>query len=480
MSGVGSIIKNNIDTSAGTVSDLSGFNHDIQQRYEVLRKAKNDPNSRPRKWLAKRQVKRARSTLGDEAVGQDPRTGETVYKTTAPARDGSDWERSGTVFKADGYIRTIYDLLDLNYNFMPMAMGRSAGVEKADDPLLSTTTGVHNDVYGSDVFALLNSEQNIFGILQTRPWTKSGERIITSFGAGNASGGVQENADLPETVKPVFDTYETEPRTVVHTFDVSQVEQLLAATDDDAISDDPFALLRQWFGEGLPDQQTGGGEHPKHINEMLGQGGGSVGQYDMRSIDQAISASNDPNPQDIYGFDRSSGEFESNVIENGGNTQVFHIDLLDDAIRQVKENSDKNPQQNPNDYVFVTGHDTYQRIEDEFAGKERIETTRVQSSVNGIQTEPGNDVGVAVQSYKDIPIVETVDVPEDGISRVYLIDTSTLWIKMLLPTQFYSTGTEVGDGPFPLGRLGNEGAFVTIGELTLKNPVTQAKIMDLE
>jgi hypothetical protein len=483
----GTIIKQNIDTSPGTMSDLAGFNHDINQRYEVLKQTKNQPNSKPRKWLAKRQVKRAKNTLGEDAVDRDPRTGDVVYKTVAAARDGMNWDPAGTVHKADGYVRTIYDLLDLNYNFMPMAMGKSSGVEKADDPLLSTTTGVHNDVYGSDVFALLNSEQNLFGLLETRPWVKSGERVITDFAAGVASGGASENAELPDTNKPVFDTYETEPRTIVHSFDVSQVEQLLAATDDDAISDDPFALLRQWFGEGLPDQQTGGGEHPKHINEMLAQDAdGGYGGVGMQSIDRAISNQaessilTNTSDNSIYGFDRSAGEFEANVIENGGNTQVFHIDLMDDAIRQVKENSDKNPQKNPNDFVFITGHDTYQRIEDEFAGKERIDTARITGSVNGVQTEPGNDVGVAVQTYKDIPIVETVDTPKDGISRIYLVDTSTLWVKMLLPTQFYSTGTEVGDGPFPLGRLGNEGAFVTIGELTLKNPKTQAKIRDLE
>jgi len=472
------------------MGDLQGLNHDINQRYEVLKQAKSDPTSDARQWLAKRQVKRARETFGEDAVGTDPRTGDVVYKTAAAGqmKHGGDWHSSGEVVKADGYIRTIYDLLDLNYNFMPQAMGKSAGVEKADDPLLSTTTGVHNDVYGSDVFALLNSEQNVFGLLETRPWVKSGERIITSFGAGNASGGATENADLPETTKPTFDTFETEPRTIVHSFDVSQVEQLLAATDDDAISDDPFALLRQWYGEGLPDQQTGGGEHPKHINEQLMQGAdGGYGGVGMESIDRAISNGaessilTNPDDNDIYGFDRSANEFEANVIDNGGNNQVFHIDLLDDAIREVKVNSDKNPQKQPQDYVFITGHKTFQRIEDEFAGKERLDNgIRVTGSVNGVQTEPGADVGVSAMSYKDIPIVEAVDTPSDGIDRIYLVDTSTLWIKMLLPTQFYSTGTEVGDGPFPLGRLGNEGAFVTIGELTLKNPKTQAKIRDLE
>lgn len=489
---IGSIIQKNVDTSPQSPNSLSGFAHDINKRYEILKQAKNDPNSKPRKWLAKRQIQRARESLGEDAVGRHPQTGEPVYKTCASARDGTEWDPAGSVKKADGYVRTIYDLIDLNYNFMPSAMGKGGvGVNKADDPLLTDTHGVHNEVYGSDVFALLNSEQNMFGLLETRPWTKSGERIITEFAAGgtsvDGSGGVGENAQLPDTQKPVFDLYETEPNTIVHTFDVSQVEQLLAATDDDSIADDPFALLRSWFGDGISDQQQGGGEHPKQINQMLCNPADTdaADTLSMTGVDRVISNSEesslltDPSNNDVYGFDRSAGEFEANVIHNDGNQQIFHVDILDDMIREVKENSDKNPQMNPGDFVFVTGHDTYQRIEDEYAGKERVDTTRVSTGVNGISTEPGEDVGPAVQSYKDIPIVEVNDIAKDDLSRVYLIDTSTLWIKMLLPTQFYSTGTEVGDGPFPLGRLGNEGAFVTIGELTCKNPVTHAKARDL-
>ena len=458
--GVGGITSVSLDT-------------DFNERMQLMK------SDYAKQYLAKRQMQRGGLNNGK-------------YETRAPTREG---HRPGSVYKADGYVRTIYDLIDLHYNFMPQAMGKTSGVSKANDPILTETPGVHNEVYGSDVFVLLNSEQNIFGVLETRPWNKSGERVIDSFAAGVASGAVGENASIGDsgdiqTEKPGFDTFETSPRVIAHSFDVSQVEQLLAATDDDAIADDPFAMLRQFFGEGLPDQQTGGGEHPKHINEILGQDATSVGdpstQNEMLSIDQAIADGAEAteyetadNEYDIYGFDRSSNEFESNVLMDA-NGQVFHLDLLDDAIRQVKENSDKNPQQNPEDYFFLTGHDTYQRIENEMGGKERIETVRTQTGFNGVQTEPGNDVGVAVAEYKGIPIIESVDVPGDDLSRVYLIDKTSLWIKMLLPTQFYSTGTEVGDGPFPIGRLGNQGAYVTIGELTMKNPLTHAKVRDLE
>jgi hypothetical protein len=113
-------------------------------------------------------------------------------------------------------------------------------------------------------------------------------------------------------------------------------------------------------------------------------------------------------------------------------------------------------------------------------GKERLEPERVSVGLNGVETVPGDDVGITVQSYKQIPIFESEDVPKDGIGRVYLIDSSTLYIKTLLPTQFYSTGTEVDGNPFGIDRLGNEGMFVTIGQLTMVNPAAHAKARDLE
>ena len=430
-------------------------------------------NGAVQKYLAARQ--RAR---GGEGLQKG------YYKTSAPSTEG---HRPGQVQKADGYIRTIYDMMDLHYHFLPTAMGKRS-MAKADDPILTTTTGVHNDIYGQDVTTLLNSEQNIYGLLEVRPWTKSGERYIDAFASATASGWSSENASLADTTKPDFGTFETDPRTIQHTFDVSQVEQLLAATDDDSIADDPFDLLRQWFGEGLPGQQSGGGEHPKHINETLGQKAADHSDTNaMETIDRAIASGAEESDDsalsdgdlDIYGFDRSANEFEANVIDDPQG-QVFHLDLMDDAMRMVKENSDKNPQKDTSDFFWLTGHDTYQRVEDEMGGKERIETVRTTTGLNGVQTNPGNDVGVAVSTYKGIPIFESNDIGKDDMSRMYLVDKTSLFIKQLLPTQFYSTGTEVSNDPFALGRLGNEGAYVTIGELVLKNPVTQAKIRDLQ
>ncbi len=407
--------------------------------------------------------------------------GNGFYRTQSRTADG---QAPGTIQKADGRIRTIQDMVDYWYGFVPdYYANKSSKMSKQDDPVLSTTDGYRNAVYGSEVFYTVNHEANAFALLENRAWVKSGERTVTDFGHGVASGGEGENATIPDTDAPEIDQYEQDPKTIAHSFDVSQVKQLLADTQDDDL-DDPFDWLRRYYGEGT-EHQTGMGEHPKHINEQLLTAVDDAGNADnVLSLDQLISDQDEtsilsnPTNANVYGFDRTSGEFESNVIDNAGNDQTFTIDLLDDAITQVKQNSGKNPVADDN-YFFLTNHDTFQRIEEEVGGKERLEAVRATMGLNGVQTQPGDDVGITVQSYKDIPIFESVDVPQDGIGRVYLVDSSTMFMKTLLPTQFYDSGTEVNDDPYSIGRLGNQGLYVTIAETTTVSPASHAKIRDL-
>jgi len=433
-------------------------------------------STQARKYLAKRQLERG----GDG--GQASRQ-QGLYKTQARGPKG---ENPGKLRKADGRIHTIYDMIDYYYDFYPKyTRKQSGGMSKADNLLDTTDAGYRNVVYGSEVFSLLNSEANLFALLENRAWTKSGERIVTGRDSNRTlgEGGVGEGGTLPDTIHPEIDEYEQDPASIVHTFNVSQEKQLLAQTDDDDLND-PFDFLRRWYGEGT-EHQTGMGEHPKDINVQLLEDTDSPANDNMESIDRVISDGAEssllsaPDDNDVYGFDRSNNEFESNVLENGGTSRSFTISQLDDAIEQVKQNSGKNPVQDDG-YFWLTGHDTYKILEQEVGGKERLEPVRTQVGMNGVQTNPGDDVGIITQSYKTIPIFESNDVIQDDLSRVYLVDSETMFVKTLLPTQFYSTGIDVDDNPFAVDSLTNEGAFVTIGQLTCTNPAAHAKVRDLK
>jgi len=425
-----------------------------------------------REYIKSRQIKRGG-------------VGDGYYKLQARTAEGKP---PGTVTKSDGYIKTIYDMVDYYYGFLPDYMQEKDGMSKQDDSVLSTNDGYRNAVFGSEVFSLVNSEPNIFALLENRAWTKSGVRIVQERGHDDRSGGIGENAEVPDTDHPPIDEFQIDAETIAHAFDVSQEKQLLSQTNDDDL-EDPFDWLRRWYGVGT-EHQTGMGEHPKHINEQLGTkiddiaDGTVTPSNDMLSIDRLISSGaestilSDPAANDVYGFDRSNNQFESNVIENNGDPVTFTADIMDDMIRLIKSNSGRNPVTDDN-YFFLTNHDTYQRIENELSGKERITQERVSIGLNGVQTQPGGDYGITVQAYKDIPIFESVDVPQDDLGRLYLIDSTTLYMKTLLPTQFYSTGTEVDNNPFARNKMGNEGLYTTIAQTTLSNPAAHAKARDL-
>lgn len=427
-----------------------------------------------RKWLAKRQLKRG---------GGNPQTG--MYKLRARSYDGATGP--GELAKADGFIRTIYDMVDMHYGYIPSVYGeRQSGIAKSDTNLTSATDGVANTVFGQEVYSLLNSESNVFSLLEKRPWRRSGERFIDGRGHSLGSGGVAEDATLPDTNHPDFGTFEQTPRNIAHTFSVSQIEQLLADTEDDHFADDPMDFLRRWYGTGT-EHQTGQGEHPKHINVQLTEDtdGGKDDTNNMDSIDRMISNSDESSlltsssDNDVYEFNRSDGEFESNVLDNGGTNRNLTVDLLDTAITTVREESGKDPVTDDS-YFFLTNHEAFQIIEEEVSAKERLEPVRAQVGLNGVQTQPGDDVGITVQAYKQIPIFRSDDVTTDGTGRIYLIDSDTMFIKQLLPTQYYDTGIDIDDNPFGIDRLGNKGMFLTVGELTMVNPKAQVKIRDLQ
>ena len=96
-------------------------------------------------------------------------------------------------------IRTIQDMERMFYS--------NVGAEyitKTDAPVITSTTGVYNAVYGAMVWAALNQEANAFGILPKYPWVRSGWRVITARAGSTGDGGIVEDGTIPDTIKPDF------------------------------------------------------------------------------------------------------------------------------------------------------------------------------------------------------------------------------------------------------------------------------------
>lgn len=381
-----------------------------------------------------------------------------------------------------GYIKSIADLEEMYYLNPQMR-----GFLQKDAPVITTTTGVYNPVYGAKAWVQLNQEVNVFSVLPKIPWNHSGWRVVTARSVTKGTGGVAEDGNIPATTKPTWALLKATPRSIAHPFSASEVMQFLGENGEDDTMGDTMGALREYFAK----------EHPEHMNKMLmedasaeASGAGAhrttTDQYDLESLDRIISNGSE---EDAFGstynhwfdpwgttVDRDSGTtYDSYVSHDSGTDRTFTMDMLDTAIRTIKVNSGERPN------VIITGEDTLERIVQEQMTMQRYVDVSVGAagiSVNGVKTE-GIDTGMNVASYRGIPIITSQDVPVDTISRIYFVNTDYLKIKVAKPTQYFETGMSKGD-PFGIGRLGDEGMYRTMAEVICYNFLAQGKIRDLK
>ena len=376
---------------------------------------------------------------------------------------------------ARNYVRTVKDL-ERYYYGAGNAMGYSySGSEllKADAPLLSTTSGTYQAIYGRKVWSQLNQEFNAFSILPKKPWDRSGWRVVTAKPSFTLGGGVAENATLPDTTKPTFQHVAAKPKTIAHTFDMSETAIFLADKDDGM--GDIRSVLKEEMGK----------HHAEHINVMLTTDVDTPAGNDLESLDRItsnavsmttgtthISAATDV---DIYSIDRSANtwsdaEVSVNATSTNRNLSLDHLD----AIFQQIWTRGGNPK------VMLTGYDTLMRIQQLLQSQQRfMEEKRVTPTYNGVKGVPGVEAGFIVSTYNGVPIIPSKDVAADSLSRIYMLDTDYLYFSTGIPTQYFESGIETGD-PFAINRLGQEGLYRTMGEVWTTFFGGQGSIRDLQ
>lgn len=363
---------------------------------------------------------------------------------------------------ARDYVRTITDM-ERYYYGAGNAMGYSySGSEllKADSPMLSTTAGTYQAIYGRKVWSQLNQEFNAFSILPKRPWDRSGWRVITEKpNNGVVHGGVAENATLPDTVKPLFQHIAAKPKTIAHTFDMSETAIFLADRDDGL--GDIRAVLKEEMGK----------HHAEMVNKMLLEDVDDPALNKFESLDRITAAHatmgtttnwvDAAGDLDIYSIDRSDNGWSDaeTSVGSGGTDRVLALDQLDTLFQQIWTRGG-NPK------VMLTGYDTLMRLQQLLQSQQRfMEEKRVTPTYNGVKGVPGIEAGFIVATYNGVPIIPTKDMDDDGnLSKIYYLDTDYLYFSTAIPTQYFESGIETGD-PFAINRLGQEGLYRTMGEV---------------
>ena len=379
-----------------------------------------------------------------------------------------------------GYIRTIEDMERLYYG---AGAGSNAwaysGTDllKADSPLVSSTTGTYQAIFGRKVWSQLNQEFNAFSILPKKPWEKSGWRVVTTK-PGNATG-LPENGTLPETTKPEFAEVSTKPKTVANSFDLSETAMFLADKDDGL--GDARAVMKMEMAK----------SHAESINKMLLADLDTPAGNNFESIDRAVSSSfvetasfgdvsaiTDHNQYNITRNGAGAGSrqwYDSNVDAGStGTERALTLNILDGMFRSVWERGGQ-PK------VILTGYDTLEKIQQLLQPQQRFtEMKRVVPGVNGVKGVPGMEAVFVVATYNGVPLIPSkyVHAESGGLSRLYFIDTDYTYFCTAKPTLYHESGIETGD-PFGINRLGQMGLFHTMGELWQLFYGAHGKVRDL-
>jgi hypothetical protein len=375
---------------------------------------------------------------------------------------------------ARNYMRTVNDM-ERYYYGAGQSMGYSySGSEllKADAPMLSTTAGTYQAIYGRKVWSQLNQEFNAFSILPKKPWDRSGWRVVTSKPSATVSGGIAENGTLPDTQKPTFQNVAAKPKTVAHSFDMSETAIFLNDKDDGL--GDIRSVLKEEMGK----------HHAEMINGMLLTDVTTAAGNNIESLDRVTTGNSgmtsgthyDAGDEDMYSIDRSANtwSFAEDSADSGSTNRTMSLDHFDELFRKIWERGG-NPK------VMLTGYDTLMRLQQLLQSQQRfMEEKRVVPTYNGVKGVPGMEAGFIVATYNGVPIIPTKDMPDDGaISRIYMLDTDYLYYSTAKPTQYFESGIETGD-PFAINRLGQEGLYRTMGEIWTTFFGGQGSIRDLK
>lgn len=380
-------------------------------------------------------------------------------------------------------INTIQELEALYYG-----ASTDGSIQKADAPVLSSTTGVFNTVFGQFVWATFNQEANTIGILPKTVWDKSGWRLQTSRAGTTADGGVAEGGTIPDTIKPNFLEVENDLKTNAHTFEVSEHQEYFVGHEDDATSD--LAHMREVMGT----------KHKEAMNQQLltdvsadaaGAGANYTGRNGFETLDRVISSDSEEDAFggtytgffDIFGLDRDSATtFDSTVNHNSGTDRNLSDSLIRTVIYDVKEDGG-------NTTVINTGFDTARTAIALYSDQVRynvVGEATAQFGVNGIQTEAGIDVGIRIATIYQIPMIESKDMIKDTISRMFFLDTSDpegsgkprLSLDISHPTQYFQAGIDDGT-PFTIDKFTTKGMYRTNGEIRCTYLAGQGKLRDL-
>lgn len=350
---------------------------------------------------------------------------------------------------------------------------------KSTGTVATSITGILNKIYGALIWAQLNQEANVFGMLPKTTWVRSGWRVKTAMGTSTETAiSITETAALPNAVYPDIALVHAAPKIQAEVFDVTDVVEALSSVS----ADDIWGAAHQVRAEI-------GTEFVKLLNKQLmlkvANTKANQSPNSLTEIDRIVSKHDEQgfstNYSDIYNLDRDSADQWADAYVNDSSS---NRDLTDELVRTLLMNTRS---RGANTNVLLTGYDTYATLLGlymTFVRYSPMSETKAQFGVGGIQTAAGLETGIQIASLYNIPIVQSVDCPADsgGISRIYALDCSDpegygfprLSISVLRPVEYFESRDYV-----LLNKFVVRGVYRLVAETTARFLAGQGKLRDL-
>jgi hypothetical protein len=368
---------------------------------------------------------------------------------------------------------------------------------KADDPFLTTTTGLSNTLYGIAVWHQLNYDKKPLQVLPSNVYTQSGFNTKTSRATTGSEIWMGESSIVPDVVKGEYMKIKIDPKILAMAMGESLKQTLLAETNDDTIGGDAFVRseLAREYEEKIPERLMADMESAVMSADYDYTVDNMITPYDkMISSDAEEDALGGTynGRYDCYvdgAMDRdSSTAYDSVVITCnesdtiGGTNGTLEKPHFVDLLQQIETNSGMRPS------AFLTSYEVRAQIQLLYDG-DLIYTpsNTVSGGLNGVESGVGLGVQYSVATIDKIPVIGSkysIKNSSDSTqaSKILAITTdpgpfgNVMELSVLYPTVEMTSGYGLQNKNHDLI---NRTGLITLAEAVIHEPIACGKITDI-
>ncbi len=346
------------------------------------------------------------------------------------------------------------------------------GLLKADDPLLTSTSGAYSAIIAADLWNHVNVQPTIYGALPKPGYPLDfGWYVIT----GAPTNRVAWSADagtIGESQKPAYANVSNVPALGYRNTDAGIIQQIAARREGQAVAwQRHLDAVGDFFTKGINVQLLADVDTPI-TNEI-------------ESLDRIFSSQSeetnclDAGDADIYTtIDRSAVTWaDATVLHNSDVDRDFDLSLVNTLKRTVRQTSGV---LDVGKAFWLTRDDTHQRWGEWLQPQQAfVDAEFSTNAINGIQSASGREGGFSLSSFQGDPILTDADVVADTIGRIYYGNTKYVVLGTAVPIKYAELGARDED-MLALNKFAREGMFYMIADPLCYGFHTIGKCRDLK